>query len=141
MSLRRGFGPEAPSRASARSRRARSSRTLSSRLSARSSWTNDSAGFFCSLDIAAMSRLKLAQAKVLHLSTQIASFDGEAVDALGRLVWKAIQLAGVDQEAQGERLSFFLDHVLEARDGPARDLDLLETADPSGQHVDRAAHG
>src|SRR5712692_1663044 len=96
----RGSGPVAPSRDSASSIRARSSRTFSSRLSARSSWTSDSAGFFGSLDIAAKSGLELTQAEVLHLAAEVARLDREALDSFDALVREAIELARVDEQAQ-----------------------------------------
>src|SRR5260370_2210188 len=80
--------------------RARSRRTFSSRFSARSPWTSDSAGFFCSLDIATKSWLELAQAKVLHLASQIPRLDREALDSFCGLVRKPIDFSGVDHQAQ-----------------------------------------
>src|SRR5229473_2723575 len=91
--------------------RARSRRTFSSRFSARSPWTSDSAGFFCSLDIATKSWLELAQAKVLHLASQIPRLDCEALDSLCGLVRKAIELSGVDEQAQRQLFGVFFDHV------------------------------
>src|SRR5260370_27098021 len=120
--------------------RARSSRTFSSRFSARSPWTSDSAGLFCSVDIAAKSGLELAQAEVLHFAAKVARLDLEAADALLCVLGEPIQLARVNEHAQREPLAVLFDHVLVAGHGPARDLGLRETADPSHQHVDRTAH-
>src|SRR5260370_2371758 len=121
--------------------RARSRRTVSSRFSARSPWTSDSAGFFCSLDIATKSWLELAQAKVLHLASQIPRLDREALDPLCGFVRKAIELSRVDEQAQRQLFAVFFDDVLVAGDRPPSDLHLLEAADPAGEYVDRASHG
>src|SRR5229473_3138855 len=121
--------------------RARSRRTFSSRFSARSPWTSDSAGFFCSLDIATKSWLELAQAKVLHLAVQITSLDREALDSLCGFVRKAIELSRVDEQAQRKLFAVFFDDVLVAGDRPPCDFHLLEAADPAREYIDRAAHG
>src|SRR5260370_18406554 len=121
--------------------RARARRTFSSRFSARSPWTSDSAGFFCSLDIATKSRLELTQAKVLHLASQITSLDREALDSLCGFVRKAVELSGVDEQAQRQLFTVFFDDVFEAGDRPPRDFHLLEAADPAREHIDRASHG
>src|SRR5712692_237635 len=120
--------------------RTRSSWTFSSRLSARSPWTSDSAGFFCSVDIAAQSRLELAQAEVLHLAAQITRFDREALDALESIVREPIELARVDEHAQRELFAVLFDDVLVAGHGAAGDLGLSGTAATSRPHIDRAAH-
>src|SRR5437868_6492962 len=138
----RGSGPpELLAAASASSILRRSTATFSSRRSARSCWTSESDGLVGSFDIAAETRLKLAQAKVFHLAAQVASLDGEAADAFGLLERKAIELARIDEQADGELLALLLDHVLVTRHGAARDLDLFEAADPAGEDVDGAAHG
>src|SRR5258708_18553281 len=121
--------------------RARSRRTFSSRFSARRHWTSDSAGFFCSLDIATKSWLELTQAKVLHLASQITSLDREALDSLCGFVRKAIELSGVDEHAQRQLFAVLFDHVLVAGNRPPCDFHLLEAADPARQDVDRASHG
>src|SRR5712691_5226182 len=127
----RGFGPADPSRASASSIRRRSTITFSSRRSASSSWTSESAGFFGSFDIAAESGLELAQAQVLHLAAKISRLDGEALDALQILVREAVQLARVDEQADREPLPVLLEHVLVAGDSAAGDLHLLESVHPA----------
>src|SRR5260370_28386318 len=120
--------------------RARSRRTFSSRFSARSPWTSDSAGFFCSLDITTKSWLELTQAKVLHLASQITSLDREALDSFCRFVRKAIELSRVDEQAQRKLFAVFFDDVLVAGDRPPCGFRLLEAADPAREHINRAAH-
>src|SRR5260370_19937506 len=121
--------------------RARSRRTFSSRFSARSPWTSDSAGFFCSLDITTKSWLELTQAKVLHLASQITSLDREALDSFCRFVRKAIELSRVDEQAQRKLFAVFFDDVLVAGNRPPCDFHLLEAADPAREYINRAAHG
>src|SRR5258706_922229 len=120
--------------------RARSRRTFSSRFSARSPWTSDSAGFFCSLNITTKSWLELKQAKVLHLPSQITSLDREALDSLCGFVREAIELSGVDEHAQRQLFAVLFDHVLVAGNRPPCDFHLLEAADPAREYVDRASH-
>src|SRR4029077_4652946 len=125
---------------SARSIFRRSTATLSSRRSARSCWTSDSDGLVGSFDITAEPGLELAKPEVLHLPAQEASLHLQTPDAFCPFVGKPVELSGIDEEAQGELLSFLLDHVLVARHGATRDLHLLEPADLAGQHVDGIAH-
>jgi len=84
--------------------------------------------------------LEFAQAKVLHLAAEVTSFDREAPDPSGALEWKAIELAGIDEKANRELFALFLEDVLVTGDGAPCYLHLLETADPSGEDVDRASH-
>src|SRR5690242_15509923 len=134
-SATRGSGPPPAPCASASSMRALSSATFSCRRSASSSWTSESAGLAGSFDIATEPGLKLPQPQVLHLAAQEAGFDLEALDPAHRLVRKPVELAGVDQHAERKLLSILLEHLLVARHSAARDLDLLEAANPAREHV------
>src|SRR5580765_7883301 len=108
----RGFGPAVDPRMSSSSIRIRSSATLSSRLSASSSWTSDSDGLVGSFDIAAQPGLELTKPEVLHLATQVPRLDVQARDALHVLVWIAVKLSRVDEDAECEPLAVLLDDVL-----------------------------
>src|SRR5712664_2542166 len=115
----------------------RSTSTFRARRSARRSCTSDSDGLLCSFDIATQARLKFAEPEVFHLPAQITRFGFEALDAFQVLERVAIQLARVDQEAKSKLwLPIFLDHVLVAGHRAARNFHALESADPSGQHID-----
>src|SRR5690348_7348748 len=117
----------------------RSSATFSSRRSARSCWTRESAGCPAgAFDIAAETGLELAQAQVLHLSPQVARLALQARDAPQVLERKAIQLAGVDQQADLQHLAFLLQDFLVAGHGSPGDLNLREAADPAHEDVNRA---
>src|SRR2546427_898840 len=94
----------------------------------------------CSFDIATEARLKLAEAQMLHLAAQETRFDLQAADALRRLVWEAVELAGVDEETDGKPFAVLLDDMLVAGNGAARDVHLLEPADRARQDVDWATH-
>src|SRR4029077_4936166 len=136
----RGSGPPLVLRTSASSILIRSSATLSSRLSVSSSWTSDSDGLVGSFDIAAQSRLKFAQPEMLHLATQVPRLDLEAPDALDVFVGIAVELAGVDEHAERQPFAVLFDDVLETGHRAACDSHRGKAADPSHQHIDRAAH-
>jgi hypothetical protein len=95
----------------------------------------------CSFDITTQSGLKLAESEVFHFPTKITRLGLEALDPFQVLEGEPIELARIDQEAQGELfLAILLDHVLVARDRAAGDLRRFETAYPSGQYIDGTSH-
>src|SRR5260370_20414137 len=114
--------------------------TFSSRRSVSSCWTSDSDGLAGSFDITTQAWLELAQPQMLHLAPQVARFHAQALDAFCGLERKPVQLSRIDQQADRQLLAVLLDHVLVAGHRPARDLHLLEPADPAGQHVERTSH-
>src|SRR5437764_2636551 len=135
-----GSGPPPDACASATSSRARSRATLSCLRSASSSCTRESAGLAGSFDIATEPRLKLAQAQVLHLPAKKACLYLEASDPRRSLIWKAIELPRVNEQAEREFLTLPLDHFLVARHRAASDLDLFVAADFAREHADGTAH-
>src|SRR5207248_6930366 len=82
-----------------------------------------------------------AQPQMLSVAAQIRSLGAKALDPAQPFMRKAIELRGVDEQAECQALLVPLDQVLVARDGSAGDLADREPAHAAHDDVDRRAHG